>query len=76
MMYRIKDFATYESFRILINGVLQYQSKEDSQGVIVGHNDDEYASSKNFAIFKSDIIPYGLNSFEIAVISEKTTEDS
>ena len=70
LTFKMKNFHPQESFRILINGVYQFSSNEDTisnpNGLSLEPSNEKI---EDFVYFESGIIPTGFNSIEIAVLS-------
>ena len=70
LTYKMRDFTKDEYFRVLVNGVLQYSSNQDTQSDDFGINlEPSNEQLDGFVYFESGLIPYGNNSIEISVIS-------
>jgi hypothetical protein len=67
VMYRIKDLSKWESFRLLVNGELQLQTNEDTKVNLITDS-ASYTLDQSFDVYSAQV-SYGLNSFEISLIS-------
>lgn len=70
LTFKMTNFTTNETFRILINGVSQFQSSTDTVSTEDGINlEPSNEQLEGFVYFESGLIPYGNNSIEISVLS-------
>ena len=72
LTYRMTGFEEHEVFRILINGVVQHSTSENTVAIPTSKYDDE---KNGFVTIRSKLIQYGFNSIEFSVISHRENKN-